>query len=202
MIFQDFLSPKQCDAILDQVRLVAPNLDKEGNPAKMERFHNDAEDQIFDKFQPLIPQIEAHYDLKHKGTERLLFQCFPEGMATIAEAPHCESSAMVRKKWVKVRDRDLTGILWLKDHQHEPPLDLKTEVYGGKLEFPIYNFSLQPQRGTLVLYPAGPHFITATSQVLVGDLYAVRFHIAADGIWIYQPSNFPGNYVEWFAEHA
>ncbi len=202
LIYQEFLSPKACDQVLDLIKVSAPNLDKEGNPAKMERFHNDAEDLIYQRFQPLIPEIEAHYGLKYKGTERLLFQYFPEGMPGIAETPHCESSAFVRKKWVKVRDRDLTGILWLKDHQHEPPLDLDTEVYGGKLEFPAYNFSLQPQRGTLILYPAGPHFITATSQVLVGHHYVVRFHIAADGIWLYQPSEFGGTWKEWFAEHA
>jgi len=202
LVFQEFLSPKACKEILDSVKVKSPNRDANGHPTKMERFHNGAEDKIFAKFKPLIPQIESHYDLKYKGTEHLIFQHFPEGMKGLAEQPHCENSQYLRKKWVKVRERDLTGILWLKDYNDKVPLDTKHEVYGGKLEFPAYGFGLQPQLGTLVIYPAGPHFISATSPILVGDLHAVRFHIAAEGLYLYQPEKFPGKYVDWFEEFA
>lgn len=202
LVYQEFMSPKACQEILDQIKVTAPNRDADGYATKLERFHSTAEDKIFDRFKPLIPEIEAHYNLKYKGTEHLVFQHFPEGMKGLAETPQCQNSQFLRKKWVKVRDRDLTGILWLKDYNDKVPLDPKIEVYGGKLEFPAYNFSLQPQRGTLMIYPAGPHFITATSPVLVGDLHAVRFHIAADGTWLYQPADFAGTWQEWFEEFA
>lgn len=202
LVYQEFLSPKACQEILDMVKVTAPNRDADGYATKLERYHSEAEDKIFSRFKPLIPEIEEHYGLKYKGTEHLVFQHFPEGMKGLAEAPHCESSQYLRKKWVKVRARDLTAILWLKDYNDSVPLDPKIEVYGGKLEFPAYNFSLQPQRGTLMIYPAGPHFITATSPVLVGDLHAVRFHIEADGTWLYQPSEFAGTWQEWFQEFA
>jgi hypothetical protein len=202
LVYQEFMSPKACKEILDAVKVSAPNRDSDGYAMKLERFHNESEDKIFAKFKPLIPEIEAHYNLKYKGTEHLVFQHFPEGMKGLAESPHCENSQYLRKKWVKVRERDLTAVLWLKDYQDSVPLDPKIEVYGGKLEFPAYNFSIQPQCGTLMIYPAGPHFITATSPVLVGDLHCVRFHIAADGTWIYQPDQFKGTYQEWFNEFA
>lgn len=202
LVYQDFMSPKACQEILDMTKVAAPNRDADGYAAKMERFHSDAEDKIFARFKELIPEIEAHYGLTYKGTEHLVFQSFPEGMKGLAEAPHCENSQFLRKKWVKVRARDLTAVLWLKDYHDSVPLDPKLEVYGGKLEFPAYGFSLQPQCGTLMIYPAGPHFITATSPVLVGDLHAVRFHIEADGTWIYQPADFPGTWNQWFEEFA
>jgi hypothetical protein len=202
LVYQNFLSPKACQEIVDAVKVAVPNRDVDGFALKMERFHTECEDKIFAKFKPLVPELESHYNLKYSGTEHLIFQHFPEGMKGLAEQPHCENSQFLRKKWVKVRDRDLTGILWLKDYNDEIPLDTKMEVYGGKLEFPAYNFSLQPQRGTLMVYPAGPHFISATSPVLVGDLHCVRFHIAAEGLWLYQPNDFQGNYLDWFKEYA
>ena len=205
LVYQEFLSPKQCQEIVDMVKINKPDTDAAGFPTKMDRYHADAEAKIFAKFKTLVPEIEAHYGLKYKGTESLVFQQFPEGMKGLAEQPHCENSQYLRKKWVKVKDRDLTAILWLKDYHDKVPLDPRHEVYGGKLEFPAYNFSLQPQRGTLLVYPAGPHFITATTPVLVGNLNAVRFHIASDstdGPWLYQPANFPGTWDQWFQEYV
>lgn len=205
LVYQDFLSPKACQEILDMVKIGAPNLDADGFPTKLERFHTQAEEKLFSKFKDLVPEIEEHYGLTYKGTEHIVFQHFPEGIKGLAEKPHCENSHYSRKKWVKVRDRDLTAVLWLKDYNDKVPLDPRTEVYGGKLEFPAYGFSLQPQRGTLMIYPSCPHFITATSPVLVGDSYVARFHIAADsenGAWLYQPENFPGTWQEWFEEFA
>jgi hypothetical protein len=198
LVFQDFLADDDCDKIAADVRVV-PTKDQDGIPQSMLRYHEAAEKEIFPKFQKLIPQIEKHYDLKYKGTEHLVFQQFPVTNKP-AEEPHCESAVFKRKKWIKVRDRDLTGILWLKNFQDQPPFNLEKEVLGGKLEFPVYQFGFQPQKGTLVVYPAGERFISLTTPILVGELQCVRFHIAADGIWIYQPGNFPGDYRTWFTQ--
>lgn len=202
LIYQEFLSPKLCSIVLDNIKISEPDKDADGFPIKMERFNEESEDIIFEKFQALIPEIETHFGIKYKGTEKLVFQYYPDGMNGPAEKPHCESAKYLRKKWVKTYPRDLTAVLWLKDFNDSPPIETTTEVYGGKLEFPAYNFSLVPQSGTMVVYPAGPHFISAISPVLVGGLYQVRFHIAADGIWLYQPDKFKGNYTQWFEPYA
>jgi hypothetical protein len=202
LIYQDFISPKMCDQILANITIADVDRDASGYPLKSERFNTKIEVPLVDKFVDIVPHLESHYDLKYKGIEHLVFQHFPEGLNGLPEQPHCENSQFVRKKWVKIKDRDLTGILWLKNYQDQTPLDRREEVYGGKLEFPIYNFSFQPQRGTLVVYPSGPHFISATSPILVGDWYGVRFHIAAEstdgGVWFYQPENFQGDFTKWF----
>ncbi len=200
LVYQNFISPKLCDQILEKIKIEEPTLTDDNIPLKMERFNVESQNIIFSKFKELIPEIETHYNLKYRGTEEILFQYFPTS-GGIAEEPNCANSKFLRKKWVKIKDRDITGILWLKDYNSNVPIELKTDVYGGKLEFPQYNFSLHPQRGTLVLYPAYPHFITVISQILVGELYCARFQISAEN-WIYQPSNFPGNWVDWFKEFA
>lgn len=200
LVYQDFISPKLCDDIITKIQVKEPTLDDDGFAVKLERFNAESQDILFSRFKELIPEVEQHYGLTYRGTEEILFQYFPVSKG-LAEEPNCANSKYLRKKWVKIKDRDLTGILWLKDYNNVVPIELKTEVYGGKLEFPQYNFSLHPQRGTLVLYPAYPHFITAISQILIGDLYCARFQVSAEE-WLYQPENFPGTWTDWFKEFA
>lgn len=203
LTFQYLLDSDTCDKIAKTVR-VQPLFNEEGFPQSNERYYEPIETEIFSKIQPLIPKIETHFNIKYRGTEHLLFQQFPV-TGKIAEQPHCENAVFKRKKWIKVKDRDLTAIIWLKDYQDSPPFDQATQVLGGKLEFPVYNFGLQPQKGTMVVYPANERFISLTSSVLVGELQCIRVHIAGGtgedglGVWLYQPDNFPGDFRSWFA---
>lgn len=181
-------------------------MDENDKPLKHERTLNDADHFgiIHQALQSNVNAIEDRYRSAIKGMEKPIFQQFFENPKDPAIMHGCESSKFIRKKWVKVKDVDLVGYLWLKDFNSGVPLDPRFETYGGKLEFPAYNFSLVPQRGTLVLFPAGPHFITAVSPVLVGSLEQIKVSVkmsAQDGSpWLYQPTNFPGTYQEWFSE--
>jgi hypothetical protein len=200
LVFQNLLDSDSCARIARNVR-VEPLKNDDGVIQASERYHVDMELEIFEKFKPLIPMIEEHFTgFKYRGTEHLVFQQFPVSNNKPAEEPHCENAVFKRKKWLKVKDRDLTGILWLKDYHETPPFDVKTQVLGGKLEFPVYNFGFQAQQGTLVIYPACERFISLTSSILVGELQCVRFHICAEGIWIYQPEDYPGDFRTWFNE--
>lgn len=201
-VYQDFLSPKHCDAIVDRISAKGGHVDKDGRPMVMERLDQESQDIIFDRLKPMVPELEEYYGLTYKGTEKIKFQGFPEGMNGPAEKPRCFNAEYLRKKWVKVAPVDLTAVLWLSDFQDKAPLDTRYEVYGGKLEFPAYDFSLVPQRGTLIIYPAGPHFISAISPVMVGNLYQARINIGAEGQWLYQPSNFQGKYQDWFQQYV
>lgn len=198
LVFQHLVEPELCDSIAQEVR-VEPLKNDDGVLQATERYHPQAELKIFEKFQPLIPVLQEYYDgFNYRGTEHLLFQQFPVTNGNVAEEPHCENAVFKRKRWLRVKDRDLTGILWLKDYQETPPFDIKTQVLGGKLEFPVYNFGFQAQKGTLVIYPACERFITLTSAVLVGELQCVRFHICGEGLWIYNPEKYPGDFRTWF----
>lgn len=202
IVVPDFLSPLTCEQIVNDIKVNAPDTDENGDSKKLERHNLFWDQPIAERFRELVPQIEEKYSCEYRGLEKPLFQYYPENAKTPAEQPGCENSKYVRKKWVMYKDVDLVGFVWLKDYNESIPLDPRHEVYGGKLEFPAYNFSLMPQRGTLVLFPAGPHFITVISPILLGDLYQIKLNVAINslngGKWFYQPANFPGKWQQWF----
>lgn len=207
LVVEEFISPARCEILVNELGLSVPCLDaeKENQPMKHERML--AAEEYAAPFKTMLldlnDRVQQKYGAPIQTIEVPLFQQYFENPAKPCELHGCESSRFLRKKWVKYRDIDLVGFLWLKDFHSGVPLDPRFEVFGGKLEFPAYNFSLVPQRGTLVLYPAGPHFITAISPILVGSLEQVKFTLkldAGDGFWQYNPQNFPGTYHDWFEE--
>jgi hypothetical protein len=203
-VVEDFISPANCEKIIATLGIAQPSLAEDGRPLKNERLVKDAD--LVQLIQQAIlangKDIQDRFNGIIKGMETPHFQQYFEDAKHPCEAHSCENSSYLRKKWVKTKDIDLVGYLWLKDYGSGVPLDPRVEVYGGKLEFPAYNFSLVPQRGTMVMFPAGPHFITAVSPVMVGSLEQIKFTIKLtttnDGIWLYQPSNFGGTYTDWF----
>lgn len=203
-VVEDFISPLQCEKIIAELGINVPSLAEDGHPLKNERIIKDPD--LLAHIQEVIIEngeaIQVRYNAQIKGMETPLFQQYFEDPKKPCEGHGCESSRFVRKKWVKTKDIDLVGYIWLKDYGNGVPLDPRFEVYGGKLEFPAYNFSLIPQRGTMVMFPAGPHFITAVSPVLVGSLEQIKFTIKLttndDGLWFYDPKFFGGTYQDWF----
>lgn len=202
LVQQDFFAPNLCEQIIDDIQIKEPDRDVEGDPRKLERSVLKWEQVIIEKFRPLIPEIESRYDCVYRGLNQPVFQYFPENPKVPAEPAGCENAKYVRKRWVTCKDVDLVGFIWLKDFNSNIPLDARFEVYGGKMEFPVYDFSLVPQRGTLVLFPAGPHFINTISPIMLGELYQVKLNVSIktkdESHWLYQPEKFPGNYQTWF----
>lgn len=210
-IVQDFLSNKQCEELLEYYKINTPNIDQYGEPIKLEKIMTPSRGQltIIEKLKTHIPSIEKRYNGIYEGTEQLVVSHYPENQnSKMAEAPGCENSKYLKRKWLKFKDIDLTGILWLNEYNSEVPIDTRFEVYGGKLEFPQYNFSFVPQRGTLILFPAYPQFITCVSPILIGDLYQIKINIKLSkdgGLWLYDPKHFPiqgNNYMQsWLQEY-
>jgi hypothetical protein len=196
-VVQDFLTPKQCEMIVDNLGYYEPDVDKEGNPIKMMRNHEESEKIVYGKFQPLIADLEKYYDFEHRGTELVTFEFLAEGVKPEAIS---DNSKWVNKKWVRTKDRDFSAVLFLSDYQDDLPFDSDYEVYGGKLEFLQHKFGFNPERGTLIVYPSSPHFINAISEIVAGDLFLARFYVAATIPYLYQPADFPGNYLSWFSD--
>jgi len=203
-VIEDAISPAKCDVITAALGIKVPDHNENGKPLKHERLISDAELNGFLQaaLLPKVGELEERYGAGIKGFQTPLFQQYFENPVDPAEGLGCENSRYLRKKWVKVKDTDLVGYLWLKDFNSGVPLDPRFEVYGGKLEFPAYDFSLVPARGTMIIFPGGPHFITAISPVLVGSLelikLSIKLHPHEGGVYLYQPANFPGTYQEWF----
>lgn len=195
LIFQDFLSAKICEQIVDDLGFYTPDTNDEEDPIKMFRHHEPSQKIIWERYEPLIDGVMGYYDAAYRGTEMMTFEYLAEGTAS---EPLCENSNYVNKKWLRVRDRDITSLLFLSDYNDQPPFDNEFEVYGGKFEFPQHGFGFNPQRGTLIFYPSGPHFINANATIIAGDLFQVRFHIATKLPYLYNPLNFPGDFRSWF----
>ncbi len=194
-VIEGFMSPKICEQIVDGLGFYTPDFDPEGNPIKMYRYKEDAEDIVFDHLQAVIPQIMAYYDAEYQGTETIQFEYFGEGIVPV---PICENSDYLNKKWVRTKQRDISAILFFSDYNEAVPFDSDYECYGGKLEFPQHGFSFIPQRGTLIVYPSVPHFINATSMIEYGELVQARIHMATKLPYLYDPEQFPGSYKTWF----
>ena len=195
LVRQNFLSPLLCEQIIVAMNPTTPDYDAHGKPLTSIRHNQKAEEMVFDRVSEIVPEMEQHYDIEYRGFERPTFEWYIDG---IDEKWKCGNSEYLREKWVRVRDRDLTGILFLMDYQETTPFDIDFEVCGGKLEFPQHQFGFNPERGTLIIFPSGPHFLHRTAPIHAGDLFQVRFHIAAQKPFLYQPSNFPGDYTNWF----
>jgi len=194
-IVQDFISPMMCEDLVDTLEFTVPDVDKDDHSIPTYKTHELAERVVYERFLQLVPQLEEYYGIDYKGTERVQFEWFAQGSEG---EMHAENSSYLRKKWLRTKQRDLTAVLFLSDYQEQASFDAEFEVYGGKLEFPQHNRSINPQRGTLVVFPSDPHFINRTSGVFIGDLYQARIQLAAKTPFIYQPQGFPGDYRTWF----
>lgn len=196
-VVKEFISPLMCEEIIDLCEFTVPDTDKDDHEVKTAKTSEAAEVIIYERLRELIPELQAHYQFEYKGTERVNFEWMPQGSAGEFQ---CENSNFLRGKWLRTKQRDFTGLLFLSDYQEQTPFEQAFEVLGGKLEFVQHHFSFQPQRGTLIIFPSDPHFINVTSTVHVGDLFQARLQIAAQSTYLYDPQQFPGNYTTWFAE--
>ena len=203
LVSENFISPLQCESIAANLALQFPNV-VNGEPLKHERFlPGDISGSILAGLDSLRPVIEQHFSGQIVTDPLLKFQQYFENARSPAEAHFCEAYKFTRKKWVKTKDITLIGYLWLKSFHNKVPLDPRTEVYGGKLEFPAYDFSLVPVQGALVLFPAVPNFITAVSHILVGSLEQIKIGVkltVGGEAWQYDQAKFPGTYRDWFAD--
>lgn len=199
-IKQRLISPMLCEQIVESLQLRPPDVNSKDKPLPQVLQNADLEGMLFNYVEPLVPVLEEYYSqFTYKATERMQFEWYPTDCITDFK---CEHSEYLRKKWVKVRDRDLSCLLFLSDYNDKPPFDNDYEVYGGKYEFPQHQFGFNPQRGTLIVYPSGPHFINKVAPIIVGDLFLVKFHFASTVPMLYDPKQFQGSYKTWFKDIA
>lgn len=197
-INEAFLSPLLCEQVVDALECVQPDVDQDGYPQHREIDNEHLEKIIFDKFQDMIPSIEEYYNIQHRGTKPIHFHWYPQAYPG-DEKITCENARFHEGKWYRVKDADLTAIIFLSDYNDNVPFDSEYEVYGGKYEFPQHDFGFNAQRGTMIIYPSDPHFLNRVADVKAGDLFLAKFHIGTMEPFIYDPQQFPGTYETWFS---
>lgn len=199
-IIEDFISPLSCEEIIDDLDNQVPDVDAENKPLMSVKYNRLAEMRLATAIEEfLIPDVEKYFDFQYKGMYPFEFEWYPQGCKNNRQ--RCENSIATqggKKSWHRVNGKDFCGIIFLTDFRDKPPFDSDFEVNGGKLQFLNHNFSMNPKRGTLVLFPGEQHFINCTDDVKLGDLHQIRFYINATTPYRYNPKNFPGNYTKWF----
>lgn len=204
LVFQDFISPLHCEDIIDDLDITIPNEDVDGNPLKMVMHHDRLEKEIYTRFLGVAPTIEKHYNVNHRATTEIDFEWYPQGYKQ--SNPICENSTLItrgnKRGWARVRDRDLTAILFLTEYCDKPDFDSLYEVFGGKVEFVTWGFGFNAERGTLIVFPSTSNFINVISEVFVGDLVMAKFHMATQIPFIFNPDEYKGTYKEWFSHIA
>lgn len=186
-----------CEEIVDQLDFIVPDVSPSGALLPSVKTEADYEAYLFGQFLKYKDSIAAYFDSDHRATSEFTFTWYPTGAH---EPMHAENSIYQNGKWFRVKDRDLTCVLFLSDYQDKPPFDDEYEVYGGKLEFPQHGFGFNPQRGTLVVFPSVPQFVNGIAPILAGSLYLAKFHFATKTPLMYDPRKFPGNYTTWLRE--
>lgn len=197
LILNDFISPLQCETIIEDLGSPIPNISENGVPLKTTLYSRLIENRLRDPLMDLADACQDYYGYTHKGIGRLEIELYASGYKTLP--PACENSIYREGKWLRSNERDIAGVIFLSDFRDKPPIDTAFEVNGGKLEFTSQEFSVTPKRGTVVVFPGGPNFINTTSRVKKGDLYQVRFYFAASKPYTYNRDDFPGDYTTWFS---
>lgn len=194
-IIRDFLSPLECEDIIDRSYFDFPNTEN-GIPVKSITSNILTQNRILPYLEDAIPALESYYDFTHAGILPFSIECYPA--LSKQETVRSENSQHVEGRWRRVNDNDFTGIIFLKENGSDVNFDDEFEIYGSKLEFPSHNFGFNPARGMLVVFPSAPNFINATTPPAVGDAYQIRFQIVASEPYTYDMSKFQGNYTTWF----
>lgn len=198
-IIEEFISPLQCEKLVSSLALKKPSRLENGDPIAYERYlPNDSEStRILESLADHQEVINSYYATS-VASYSIKFQQFWENTKAPAQEISLPGWKYSRKKWTKVANVDFVGIVWLKDYNDSVPLDPRYETYGGKLEFPSFDFSFVPTRGTMTIFPATPNFAYAISHVLFGSMEQLVVGVSANKEFVYKSDNFPGSYREWF----
>jgi len=194
-IVNNFLSPLECEDIVNRSYFEFPNTDK-GVPVKSVTQNVLTQNRILPYLEDLIPALEDYFEFEHGGILPFNIECYPRGCKQ--EGLRAENSLKRDGKWTRVNDHDFTGVIFLKENSTETNFDDSFEVYGSKLEFPNHLFGFSAERGTLIVFPSAPNFVNTTISPKFGDMYQVRFQLVAAKPYNYDMAKFPGNYKTWF----
>ena len=204
IVIQRFISPLTCERIIACLPNMSITTETKYNPTTKVFADSPPIKAVYKELGTqylqlpilgVVPLIESHFNVHYKNLEDISIEWFGAGAQ---DKLKCDNSSYVNGRWNRSALRDFSGVIFLNDYNNSIPFDNSYEVYGGKLEFPQHGFSFQPQRGTLIAYPSGPHFINYNTEIKFGDLYQVRFYIETNGFYLHSPADFPGDYTEWF----
>ena len=186
-----------CEHIIDDLRILKtpPMIGQNGKPKKMVFMNKLNEMRIVARFDEFITPFEERFQCEYFGMHSMIFEWYPSN--TAPEPPKSDGVTKMKGKWQRYKEIDFTGIIWLNDYNDSTDFDETFEVYGGSLEFPTFDVSFRPERGTMIIFPSASNFIHTTSAVQHGSLTQVRLTIRTETPYEYKPENFDANHENW-----
>ena len=198
LVIQDFISPLMCEQLVDGLDFIEPQVNDDGVPILTTETNETFENILYEYLSAIRPQIEEYYNVDYRGMKPVTFNWYPDECDGDSGYTCDNAFYNADKKWAKNKDRDFSCVLFLSNYNDEVPFESEYEVYGGKMDFPQHDFGFMAERGTLVIYPSGPHFLHQVQGIAAGDLFFAKFHIATTLPFLYDPSQFPGDRTSWF----
>lgn len=196
LVIKEFLSPLECENILNSLRLDFPNVNNDDKPIKTILKAPVIQNRVWQRLELYFDSIENYYGIDVESVGEVDIEWYPEN--SVNEKARCENSIHINSKWQVVNDNDFCAIIFLKDYNDSKDFDMDFECYGGKLNMVNHGFAFNPQRGTLIIFPGNQYFINATESPKFGDAIQIRTHITSTKRYKYLPSEFPGNFKTWF----
>lgn len=169
-IIEEFISPLQCENIRNL------NFVKNSKIPHVQTI-KDGQKLIINSLLDYKDEIEKRFNGVINSDIKSLFLQFPENPAIPCQSVQIDSWQLIRRKWTKIKNIDLIGLIPLKTYNSEVPIDVGFETYGSKIEFPNFNFGILPERGSLILFPSAPNFNYAISHNLLGGIEFIKIHI-------------------------
>ena len=197
LIYEDAISPLQCERIVDSVEFITLDVNKQGKPIESTKTSDLGSSLIHAAIQTHAEEIATRYGapILDLDATRVIWSD-----STVSPRPLCDNSVRVQNSWLRVHNRDLVAVVFMSDFNDKPPFDSDFEVYGGKMEFPSHGFGFNPVRGTMIILPCDPHFTHLLSPISIGDLYISKTYITLERPLIYSPKNFPGTWSQWLSD--
>lgn len=198
LIIRKFISPLECENIITSIDIITPNYDEQNFPIKTMISVPVIQNRIWTRFEHYFDIIENYYGVGIESVSDVSLEWYPEGCSP--ENLRCENSVYSNNKWHMINDHDFTAIIFLKDYNSETDFDVDFECYGGELAIQNHGFSIKPERGTAIVFPANQYFIHKTESPTYGESFQLRTHLICSEKFNYNPSDYEGNYKKWFKD--
>lgn len=174
LIIQEFLSPLKCEKIINELDFSYPDVDINNKQLITVIKHNRLQKPIKENFKQLIPNIENHFNVKVNNLTEMEFTLIPNNTEIL----------------IKKNDEDFTCLIFLKDYCVSNNFDISYEVYGGKINFLSWGFGINPERGTIIIFPSTSNFMYKISEVCIGKLIFIKFNIKTNNKFIFNKNYF------------
>ena len=195
-VVDEFISPLQCEDIVERLDNRFPQTDTEGNILSVPKVNKLTEMRIMPAFKALIPTLESYFEFTYLGTTKFILTWYPSGYNDTSSI--CDNSVRTRDGWKRINEYDFSCLIFLNDFRDSVPFDEYYEVKGGKHEYVTHGFGFNPVRGTMVFHPSSPNFEYSIAPILAGNLNVIRFNVKADVEYKYDMDKFKGDFNSWF----